>query len=150
MITTETYFGRHEVSEDIQANAVRLLSAVNLFLADYQDSHDAQIRMSSGYRSPEHNAKIGGATSSNHMTGQAIDITDYDRNLAKYCLEHPERLQTHGLYCEDLRATPSWVHFQTVPPRSGNRFFIPNQAWAVKLAGHPLTLDALDVSRSTV
>lgn len=143
MVTTDTYFGHNEVPEDIQANAVKLLSAVNSFLADYQDMHGGQIRMSSGYRSPEHNAKVGGAPQSHHMTGQAVDITDYDRRLATYCLEYPDKLKAHGLYCEDLRATPSWVHFQTVAPRSGNRFFIPTQAWAVKLAGHPLTLETL-------
>jgi len=33
------------------------------------------IRITSGYRSPEHNAKVGGSPSSQHCLGKAADIT---------------------------------------------------------------------------
>ncbi len=35
---------------------------------------DKPISISSGYRSPSHNARVGGATNSRHMKGMAADI----------------------------------------------------------------------------
>ncbi len=138
MITLTQYFGQNTVEPEVAERAAELLAKVNEFLSHYQ----GEVRMTSGYRSPEHNAKIGGAKASHHMTGQAIDIADYDKSLAKICLLKADVLDSLGLYCEDMRATKNWVHFQTVRPKSGNRFFIPSLAWAAKLSG-PLTLEAL-------
>lgn len=144
MLTTEQYFGHNVPTEECAQNAAILLSAVNSFLADFRvQAPDWIERMSSGYRSPSYNAKIGGAPLSNHMTGHAVDIADYDRRLARFCVSHPHLLELYGLYCEDPRATKNWVHFQDVPPKSGNRFFIPSSAWATKLSGKPLTLEAV-------
>ena len=40
------------------------------------------IQINSGYRSPEHNKKVGGSPTSQHITGQAVDLvpikTDID------------------------------------------------------------------------
>jgi len=30
-----------------------------------------------------------------------------------------------GLWFEDFKATPTWVHAQAVAPKSGKRFFMP-------------------------
>jgi hypothetical protein len=38
----------------------------------------APIRCVSGYRSPQHNARVGGAPQSLHMRGQAADIVPAD------------------------------------------------------------------------
>ena len=35
---------------------------------------DAPVKINSGYRSPEHNAKVGGAKGSYHVKGMAADI----------------------------------------------------------------------------
>ncbi len=127
MIDTTTYFSKYLVTDDVAANAARLLLHVNWFLTEFRDKNPGwETRVSSGYRSPEHNATIGGAPKSNHMTGHAVDIADYDRRLAKFCVAYPEKLAAYGLYCEDMRATPTWVHFQDVRPGSGNRFFVPS------------------------
>ena len=147
MITTSQYFGTGLASPEVTNDAMRLLMSVNELLADFKDREPDWIeRMTSGYRSPEHNAKVGGSKASNHMSGKAIDISDYDRRLARYCVSKPEKLAEYGLYCEDPRATKNWVHFQTCPPKSGARFFIPDSTWAKKLHGKPLTLESLDAS----
>lgn len=138
MITSEQYFGRETANEDISAHAKDLLEKVNAFLEHYQ----GEVKMTSGYRSPEHNKKIGGARSSKHMSGEAIDLFDPDKRLAKFVFQKQQLLADHGLYCEDMRCTKNWVHFQTKAPRSGSRFFIPSLAWAAKLNG-PLTLESL-------
>lgn len=36
-----------------------------------------RVRIDSGYRSPEHNAAVGGVPHSNHMTGRAADGAAY-------------------------------------------------------------------------
>lgn len=46
---------------------------INKLSAAAQAAGATQIRVSSGYRSPEHNAAVGGAAHSNHMSGHALD-----------------------------------------------------------------------------
>lgn len=77
------------------------------------------------YRSPEHNARVGGAKKSNHLTGCACDIADADRKLADYILTNPELLEECDLYAEDPDYTKGWMHLQSVPPKSGRRIFKP-------------------------
>jgi hypothetical protein len=106
----------------IDNNATKLLEAVNTFLANYRPI----IIISSGWRPKSYNAKIGGAPSSNHITGLAIDIKDTDNSVFKYVLQHLDLAEQLGLYFEDKRWTPTWVHIQLVRPKSGKRIFIPN------------------------
>tara|TARA_B110000444_G_scaffold70505_1_gene66261 strand:+ start:992 stop:1384 length:393 start_codon:yes stop_codon:yes gene_type:complete len=40
-----------------------------------RDFFDASVTINSAYRSPSYNAKVGGATKSQHLTGNASDIT---------------------------------------------------------------------------
>lgn len=41
-----------------------------------REAYKKPMRISSGYRSPEHNAKVGGAKKSAHMEGRAADVAD--------------------------------------------------------------------------
>lgn len=77
------------------------------------------------YRSPEHNAKVGGAKKSNHLTGCACDIADSDGKLKDYIRMNIELLEECDLYVEDFDSTPTWVHLQSVSPKSGRRIFKP-------------------------
>lgn len=62
---------------------------------------------------------------SNHLFGRAVDIADGNKALKNWCLLNVSKLEEIGLWMEAFEATPTWVHFQTVPPKSGNRFFKP-------------------------
>ena len=44
-------------------------------LQTIRDFCDATVTINSGYRSPSYNKKVGGATKSQHLTGNAADIT---------------------------------------------------------------------------
>ena len=77
------------------------------------------------YRSPEHNARVGGAKKSSHLTGCACDIADADCKLKDYLRMNPDLLEECDLYAEDFDSTPTWVHLQTVAPKSGRRIFKP-------------------------
>ena len=68
------------------------------------------------------------------MTGQAIDVEDPDHKLIMWFFNENRDaekkgqssiLKTIGLWCEHPSATPTWGHFQSVPPGSLNRFFYP-------------------------
>jgi uncharacterized protein YcbK (DUF882 family) len=65
---------------------------------------------------------------SKHLSGEAVDCLDAKQELQKFILENVHLLEEHGLWCEDFKYTSApvaWVHFQTVAPKSGNRFFKP-------------------------
>lgn len=59
-----------------------------------------------------------------HITGKAVDIAD-DGSLQKWLLSNVEKLEKLGLYCEDFSATKTWVHIQSIAPKSSKTFFMP-------------------------
>lgn len=67
-----------------------------------------------------------GAANSKHKTAQAVDIYDPYRELAAWVVAHLPEMEKVGLWMEDFRWTPSWVHFQSAPPGSGKRIFVPS------------------------
>jgi hypothetical protein len=83
--------------------------------------------VSSGYRPPEINAKVDGAAKSWHQEVAALDIQDTTGEVWTYCMDNLEACAALGLWLEDRRWTPTWVHLQIYPPASGNRVFIPNK-----------------------
>lgn len=94
-------------------NKVRMFYGVPMFV-------------SSGYRSSEDNRVAGGATSSLHMVCAAVDIKDSSGDLWQWLMKNLDFIKLHSLWLEDRRWTPTWVHFQIFPPKSGRRIFIPN------------------------
>jgi D-alanyl-D-alanine dipeptidase len=69
-----------------RANLEALAAAIVAPLRRAIEAEGEELRITSGYRSPELNAKIGGSSRSQHVSGQAVDITatGYDaEELAK-------------------------------------------------------------------
>jgi len=112
----------NDLTSEVDDNVTKLLEAVNTFLSKYRP----MILVSSGWRPKSYNTKIGGAPSSNHITGLAIDIKDTDNRVFEYVLQNLKLAEQLGLYFEHKNYTPTWVHIQLVRPKSGNRIFIPN------------------------
>ena len=83
------------------------------------------IRINSGYRSPQLNKKVGGAPTSNHLTGCAADIRvtgmeqliRYAAILLDYVDETGEEFDE--LLLEKNRFGAFWLHFAVKP--KGNR-----------------------------
>ena len=63
-----------EMPEKVLAN-IKLVAEQLQILRDYVG---VPITVNSGYRSPTYNAKVGGATKSQHLLGKACDITIKD------------------------------------------------------------------------
>lgn len=131
MITLESYFmGRDrqypgELNEEIQENAELTVTRANELLA--RAGRSDINKPTSGWRPRAiNNATANAAARSLHLTGQAVDLPDRDRTLASWCVDNLDVLKEIGLWLEDPRWTPSWVHVQTVPPKSGKLVFIPS------------------------
>jgi hypothetical protein len=116
-----------ELTEEIRANAQITVDKTNQLL-DRANTGSVHV-LRSGWRPRAVNAATdNAATASKHLTGEAVDIADDDRALADYCAANQADLVEIGLWCEDFRWTPTWVHFQIIPPRSGKRIYIPSLA----------------------
>jgi hypothetical protein len=109
-----------------EANMQNLLHRVNLLLM-VVDTLLPKYRtaVSSGYRPPSVNRRVGGAPNSAHLTCEAVDLRDMGGTLGKFLRGHQDLLVLYGLYMEDPSVTTTWVHLQTRPTKSGNRVFKP-------------------------
>lgn len=85
-----------------------------------QPARDAlgPIKVTSGYRSPEVNAKIGGAPNSQHTKGEAVDLmmSGGQKRLLDWIIENVEFDQIISEFPDKL-GRPLWVH---VSYREGN------------------------------
>jgi uncharacterized protein YcbK (DUF882 family) len=65
-------FNKHnfEVPTDVLKNLLELAKNLQVL----RDEVKKPIKITSGYRPAQHNAKIGGATKSRHITGEAADF----------------------------------------------------------------------------
>ena len=63
-----------EMPEEVYHNVVKVANQLQ-YLRDYLNK---PIRVNSAYRSPEHNAKVGGVPKSQHLLGKAADIVVKD------------------------------------------------------------------------
>lgn len=80
--TTPQYFTLKDISSrgtppppELEENALRLLKNLNVIQDElYKISPTYKITITSSYRTPEHNASIGGAKNSKHMQAQAVDF----------------------------------------------------------------------------
>lgn len=110
------------LDKTLERNLIDLLTAINALRKDY----GKPMIVSSGYRSPEHNAKVGGATHSTHQSCQAIDIVDADGSLRRFCTNNNNAiLKKYNLFMEHPAYTKGWCHLQIKPAKSGNVVFIP-------------------------
>lgn len=133
MITIKSYFmGRdlthaNELTEEIMANAQVLVERINDLLQRANRSDIQEVR--SGWRPRDLNdATPDAATASRHLSGEAVDLPDNDRTLATWCVDNLDDLQDIGLWMESPQYTPTWVHLQCVPPKSGKTVYIPSTA----------------------
>jgi hypothetical protein len=117
---------KHPLTEEVKAHVVILIAK----LSDLREIYGRPMIVTSGFRSRadqeaiyKHSKKV--PYGSAHLSGRAADVADRDGSLAAFCYSNIPLLEKIGLWCEDPTRTRGWVHFQTYPPVSGNRFFMP-------------------------
>jgi hypothetical protein len=112
----------NSIPKECQNTLIKLLDTVNSVRLEF----GKPLTVSSGYRSPEHNIKIGGSKNSAHCTYEAIDLLDKSGDLRRFCMANDcAILKKYGLYMESPVYTKGWCHLTTRVPASGNRIFIP-------------------------
>jgi len=94
----------------------RLTDLVENVLDPLREKWGAPIRVSSGYRCPKLNKAVGGATGSQHMLGEAADITtlsdsrDDNMKLLKLLLESGITFDQVISEDVDSKNRPNWIH----------------------------------------
>ena len=98
-----------------------------VLVEDGRCREEGAIIITSGYRSPEVNRCVGGACSSNHLTGCAVDIrcvgVEQSIRYAAILLDTADEWKQDydELLIERNRKGRYWVHFAVRPPEEGNR-----------------------------
>lgn len=143
-ITRADYFagypGHAEITPELEAAADALLAPVNKFLFRAAQA-GVPIRRNPVTGTAVSGQQNGGwrpqscpigAPRSKHKIARGVDVYDPDRFLAAWALtdEGKAAAEEIGLWFEDVRWTPGWLHCQDIaagnPPRPEVRFFIPD------------------------
>lgn len=89
--------------------AENLKQLVNNVLDPLRDAYGKPIRVNSGYRSPALNAAVKGSKTSQHMKGQAADITAGSKQENKKLFDLAQKLNLP--FCQLIdEKNFSWVH----------------------------------------
>lgn len=135
MITVSLYMmGRdlkYACSAEVRRNAADTVDKTNqLKMLAAQDGivfTDDATEVASGWRPESINECTSNAGKlSSHIDACGLDTRDPLRLFARWCLRNLDKLEKIGLWMEDPRWTPTWVHLQTRPPQSGKRVYIPS------------------------
>ncbi len=102
---TKTVHGKNEPNQE-QIKNLRLL--VEKVLDPARDELGAPIIVSSGFRSPEVNKAINGAKNSQHLKGQAADISCHDNKKLFRIIQDMEFDQLIYEFGDENQ--PSWIH----------------------------------------
>ena len=96
-----------EFPEDVLVN-VKFFATVMQVIRDYLGK---PITITSGYRSPQHNAKIKGAKNSTHLKGIAADFKVKGMSPAVVVYEIEEMIDKGLIPQGGLKAYSSWIHY---------------------------------------
>ena len=69
------------------------------------------ILINSGYRSPSHNAKVGGSPNSQHLTGKAADIRVSGMNTGELAMEINKLITAGEMMQGGLGIYDTFVHY---------------------------------------
>ena len=107
--------------------AIENLKRVCEWLEELRSRARVPIIINSGYRSPQLNKKVGGASTSNHLTGCAVDIrVDGIEQLLRYAVilmdySDESHQDFDEILIEKNRYGAIWLHFAVRPPSQENR-----------------------------
>lgn len=106
--TTAIRLGIDNTPSDIVVkNLLQLCKKVLQPLREYMDE---SIKVSSGYRNPDLNKKIGGSKSSQHCLGQAADISCGERTSEMYHYIKNNLIFDQLIWEFGTDENPDWVH----------------------------------------
>ena len=105
----------------------RMVALCEKVLEPLRKIYDAPIRIGSGYRCPSLNKAVGGAKNSQHIRGEAADITslydDPELNmlLAKMLVNSQIPFDQCIIEHPDAKGNPNWIHVSYTTERPNRR-----------------------------
>ena len=93
--------------ENIKKNIIELIHNLQVI----RDEVKVPISITSGYRSPEHNAKVKGAKDSQHVKGTAVDFKVQGLKPKEVALIVERLIKEGKIKQGGIGIYPSWVHY---------------------------------------
>lgn len=114
-LTASTTAAAKKINNDPTPEAAEnLKQLVDKVLDPLRDAYGKPIRVNSGYRSPALNKAVKGSKTSQHVKGQAADITGGSKQENKKLFELAQELNLP--YCQLIdEKNFSWVHISYDP-----------------------------------
>ena len=114
MILTKNFNKSEFNSKDGAEMPLEVLQNIKELATNLQvlrDELKAPIQINSGYRSPKHNAKIGGAKRSQHLLGTACDIVVSGHTPQEVAIVIEELIRDGKMKHGGLKAYSSFTHY---------------------------------------
>jgi uncharacterized protein YcbK (DUF882 family) len=96
---------------DIPNNVLPNILQLAKNLQVLRDAIGKSISITSGYRSPQHNKKIGGAKDSQHVKGMAADIKVSGMTPKEVALVIEGLIEQGKMKQGGIGIYPSWIHY---------------------------------------
>ena len=96
---------------DIPNNVLPNILQLAKNLQVLRDAVGKSISITSGYRSPQHNKKIGGAKDSQHVKGMAADIKVTGMTPKEVALVIEGLIEQGKMKQGGIGIYPSWIHY---------------------------------------
>jgi uncharacterized protein YcbK (DUF882 family) len=96
---------------DIPNNVLPNILQLAKNLQVLRDAVGKSITITSGYRSPQHNKKIGGAKDSQHVKGMAVDIKVAGMTPKEVALVIEGLIESGKMKQGGIGIYASWVHY---------------------------------------
>ena len=93
--------------ENIKKNMIELINNLQVI----RDEVKVPISITSGYRSPEHNAKVKGAKNSQHVQGIAVDFKVQGLDPKEVALIVERLIKEKKIKQGGIGIYPTWVHY---------------------------------------
>jgi uncharacterized protein YcbK (DUF882 family) len=92
---------------NVRANIIELAKNLQVL----RDEVNRPISITSGYRSPEHNAKVKGAKNSQHVQGTAVDLKVQGLTPKEVAPIIEKLIKDGKMKQGGIGIYPSWVHY---------------------------------------
>jgi uncharacterized protein YcbK (DUF882 family) len=92
---------------NVRANIIELAKNLQVL----RDEVNRPISITSGYRSPEHNAKVKGAKNSQHVQGTAVDLKVQGMTPKEVAPIIEKLIKDGKMKQGGIGIYPSWVHY---------------------------------------
>ena len=106
-------------SPDLPGSGEKMSKDFLKLLDEARDRADVPFKIGSGYRTPEHNKKVGGVPASSHMKGMAADISCRDDATRAKIIE---ALISVGF--NRIGVAKTFIHVDNDPEKNANRIWL--------------------------